>query len=195
MVQGHVGEAAGKEHGKDAALADGFMKGGDEMLFGERAGFEVLLHQFVLDLGHQFDQRLVACLGVGGQAGGNFGGGLAAAIAAGGVLPGLHGDQVHHAVKALGAGDGQLDGQACAAPALLQVVDEGAQALAAAGLGVVHLVDENDAGNFGFVGIAPDALGDRLNAVLCVDHHDGGFGGQQGRARLVGEHMKSGSID
>jgi hypothetical protein len=137
----------------------------------------------------------VAGLGVGSQAGGNLAGDLAAAIAAGGVIEGLHGDQIDHAVKALGAGDGQLDGHTVAAPAVDHVVDQGAQAAAAAGLGVVHLVDENDAGNAGFVGIAPDALGDRLDAVLRVDQDDGRFNGQQGRAGLVGEHVKAGGID
>ena len=66
---------------------------------------------------------------------------------------------------------------------------------AAAGLGVVHLIDDDDAGNAGLVGVAPDALGDRLDAVLGVDHDEGRFDGQQGRAGLVGEHMKAGSID
>ena len=50
-------------------------------------------------------------------------------------------------------------------------------------------------GNFGFVGIAPDALSDRLDAILGVHHDQGGFDRQQGRAGLVGEHVKAGSID
>ena len=128
VVEGHVGQAAGKEHGEDAVFADGLVQRGDEVLFGERAGLEVLLHQLVFAFGDQLDQSLVAGLGVGSQAGGNLGGHLAAAIAAGGVIEGLHGDQIDDAVKALGAGDGQLDGHAVAAPAVDQIVDEGAQA-------------------------------------------------------------------
>ena len=162
VVEGHVGEAAGEEHGEDAVFADGFVERGDEVLFGERAGLEVLLHQLVLAFGDQLDESLVAGLGVGGQVGGDFGGDLAAAIAAGGVIVGLHGDQIDDAVEAFRAGDGQLDGNTVAAPAVDQVVDEGAQSAAAAGLGVVHLIDDDDAGNAGLVGIAPDALGDRL---------------------------------
>ena len=164
------------------------MEGGDEVLFGERAGF-------VFAFGDQLDQRLVAGLGVGREAGGNLGGSLAAAVAAGGVIVSLHGDEIDHAAKSLRAGDGKLDGHAVAAPAIHQIVDQGAEAFAAAGLGVVHLVDEDNAGNAGLVGIAPDALADRLDAVLGVDHHDGRFHGQQCRARLVGKHVKAGSID
>ena len=81
---------------------------------------------------------------------------------------------------------GKLDGHAVAAPAIDQVVDQGAEALAAAGLGVVHLIDDDDAGDAGLVGIAPDALGDRLNAILGVDHDDGRFDGQAGPHGLRG---------
>jgi hypothetical protein len=165
------------------------------MLFGDGALLEVLLHQLVLALGHQLDQRLVAGLGVGGHAGGNLAGDLAAAIAAGGVIEGLHGYQIDNAVEALGIGDGKLDGHAVAAPAVNKIVDQGAQSAAAAGLGVVHLVDDDDAGDAGLFGIAPDPLGDRLNAVLRVDQHEGGFDGQQGGAGFVGEHVKAGGVD
>ncbi len=120
---------------------------------------------------------------------------LAAAIAAGSVIEGLHGDEVDDAVKAAGVGDGQLDGHTGAAPALVQIVDEGAQAAAAAGLGVVHLVDDHDAGHIGFFGIAPDALGDGLDAVLGVDDDDGGFNGKQSGAGFVGEHVEAGGVD
>ena len=89
-------------------------------------------------------------------------------------------------MKALGVGDGQLDGNTVAAPAVLEVVDEGAQAAAAAGLGVVHLVDEDDAGDVGFFSISPDALGDGLDAGLGIDDDDGGFNGEAARRGLRG---------
>ena len=98
-------------------------------------------------------------------------------------------------MKALGVGDGQLDGNTVAAPALVHIVDQGAQSAAAAGLGVVHLVDEDDAGDVGLFGISPHALGDGLDAVLGIDQDDGGFDGQQGGAGFVGEHVKAGSVD
>ena len=85
-----------------------------------------------------------ARLGVGRQGRGNLAD-LAAAIAAGRVEERLHGHQVDHAVKSLRIDDGQLDRDAVAAPALVQVVNQCAQTASAAGLGVVHLVDDHDA--------------------------------------------------
>ncbi len=98
-------------------------------------------------------------------------------------------------MKALRIGDGQLDGNTVAAPALVQIVDEGAQSAAAAGLGVVHLVDDDDAGHVGFFGVSPHALGDGLDAVLGVDDDDGGFDGKQRGAGFVGEHVEAGRVD
>jgi hypothetical protein len=102
------------------------VEGGDKVLFGDGALLEVLLHQLVFAFGDQFDQRFVAGLGVGGYTGGNFAGDLTAAVAAGGVIESLHGDQVDYAVKALRVGDGQLDGNTGAAPAVLNIVEQGA---------------------------------------------------------------------
>ena len=120
MIEGHVGEAAGKEHGEDAVFADGFMKRGDEVVFGDGAFLEVLLHQLVFAFGDELDESFVAGLGVGSERRGNFRGDFAAAIAAGRVGVGLHGDEIDYAVKALGVGDGQLDGNTVAAPALVR---------------------------------------------------------------------------
>ena len=195
MIEGHVGEAAGEQHGEDAVFADGFMERGDEVVFGDGAFLEVLFHQLVFAFGNELDESFVAGLGVGSERGGNFRGDFAAAIAAGRVGVGLHGDEIDDAVKALGVGDGQLDGNTVAAPALVQVVNEGAQAAAAAGLGVVHLIDEHDAGDVGFFGEAPDALGDGLDAVLGVDDDDGGFDGEERGAGFVGEHVEAGGVD
>ena len=72
VVGGHVGQAAGEEHGEDAVFADGFVERGDEVLFGDGALLEVLLHQLVFAFGDQLDQSFMAGLGVGGKAGGNF---------------------------------------------------------------------------------------------------------------------------
>ena len=195
MIEGHVGQAAREEHGEDAVFADGFVERGDEVLFGDGALLEVLFHQLVFAFGDELDQSFVAGLGVGRERGGNFSGDFAAAVAAGRVGVGLHGDEIDDAVKALGVGDGQLDGNTVAAPALVQIVDERAQAAAAAGLGVVHLIDEDDAGHVGFFGVSPDALGDGLDAVLGVDDDDGGFNGKERGAGFVGEHVEAGRVD
>ena len=77
----------------------------------------------------------------------------------------------------------------------LKIVNEGAQAAAAAGLGVVHLIDEDDAGNIGFFSESPDALGDGLDAGLGVDDDDSGFDGEERGAGFVGEHVEAGRVD
>ena len=195
MIEGHVGEAAAKQHGEDAVFADGIVERGDEVLGRQRALVEELFHQLVFAFGDELDESFVAGLGVGSERGGNFSGDFAAAVAAGSVGVGLHGDEIDDAVKALRVGDGQLDGNTVAAPAVLQIVDERAQAAFAAGLGVVHLIDEDDAGNAGLFGVAPHALGDGLDAALGVDDDDGGFDGEERGAGFVGEHVEAGRVD
>ena len=90
VVSGHVGQAAGKENREDAVFADGFMQGGDQVILGYGAFLEVLLHQLVFAFGYQLNQRLMAGLGIGGQAGRELNN-LAAAIAAGRIVEGFHG--------------------------------------------------------------------------------------------------------
>ena len=171
------------------------MERGDEVVFGDGAFFEVFFHQLVFAFGDELDESFVAGLGIGGERGGNFSGDFAAAIAAGRVGVGLHGDEIDDAVKTLCVRDGQLDGNTAAAPAILQIVNEGAQSATTAGFGVVHLIDENDAGNVGFFSEFPNALGDGLDAGLGVDDDDGGFDGEERGAGFVGEHVEAGRVD
>ena len=77
----------------------------------------------------------------------------------------------------------------------VQIVEEGAQAASAAGLGIVHLIDENDARHVGFFSESPHALGDGLDAGLGVDDYDGGFDGKERGAGFVGEHVEAGRVD
>ena len=76
-----------------------------------------------------------------------------------------------------------------------EIVDQRAQAAAAAGFGVVHLIDNHEAGKVGFFGVAPDPLGDGLDAVLGVDQDEGRFDRQQRGVGLVGEHVEAGGVD
>ena len=192
MIEGHVGEAAGKKHGKDAVLANRLVERGDQVVFGDGALLEIFLHQLVFAFGDELDESFVARLGIGSERGRNFSGrDHTAAVAAGRVGVSLHGDEIDDAVKALRVRDGQLDGNTVAAPAVVEIVHEGVEATAATGLGVVHLIDENDAGNIGFFSKAPDALGDGLDAGLGVDDDDGGFDGEKRSAGFVGEHVEA----
>ncbi len=60
MVEGHVGQAAGEQHGEDAVFANGFVERGDEVLLGDGALLEVLFHELVFAFGDQLDERFVA---------------------------------------------------------------------------------------------------------------------------------------
>jgi len=60
---------------------------------------------------------------------------------------------------------------------------------------VIHLIDENDAGDVGFFSKFPDALGDGFNSVLRIDENDGGFNGEQSGFGFVGEHVEAGGVD
>ncbi len=122
------------------------MERGDQVVFGDGAFLEVLFHQLVFTLGDQLNESFVAGLGIGSERGGNLCGDFAAAIAAGRVGVRLHGDEIDDAVKALRVRDGQLDGNTVAAPAIVEIVHEGVEATTAAGLGVVHLIHDDDCG-------------------------------------------------
>src|SRR3984957_17465966 len=126
------------------------MECGDEVVFRDSAFFKILLHQLVFAFGDELDESFVAGLGVGSERGGNFSGDFAAAIAAGRVGVRLPGDKMDDAVKTLRVRDGQLDGNTGAAPAFLKIVNESAETSAATGFGMIHLIDENYAGNIGF---------------------------------------------
>ena len=193
VVGGDIGFAGAEEDGEDAVVADGLVERGDEVIFGDGSLFKELFHQLVLAFGDELDQGLVGFLGGVGHSGGDFSG-LAAAVAVGRVVEGLHGDEVDHALEAVGVDDGKLDGDAGAAPALFQVVNERGEAATAAGLGVVHLIDDDDAGDVGFFSVSPNALGDGLDAALGVDDDDGGFNGKECGAGFMTEHVEAGRV-
>ena len=129
------------------------MQRGNQVVFGDGALLEVLLHQLVFALGHQFHQRLMPRLRIRGQARRNLARHLAAPIAAGRVVVGLHRHQVYHPVKTIGAGNRQLE-QQVAPPALHQVVHQRVQPAAAARLGMVHLVHHHHPRNIRLIGVA-----------------------------------------
>ena len=69
-------------------------------------------------------------------------------------------------LKLLLGADRQLDADRVGADARHDVVD----ALEEIGADLVHLVDEDDARHLVLVGLAPDRLGLRLDALVAVEH-------------------------
>src|SRR6185437_7131902 len=137
VVGGDVGAAARKEDGENAVFADSFVQRGDEVAFGDGALLEKFFHQLVLAFSDELDKGLMGGLGLGGEVGGHFAA-VAVAVAVRRVKVGSHGHEIDDSVEALGVGDGELDGGAGAAPALVKIVDKRGEAAAAAGFWVVH---------------------------------------------------------
>src|SRR6266568_2545946 len=80
----------------------------------------------------------------------------------------LHLDEIDHAAELVLAADGDLDGHRAGAQLLADGVDRHEEV----GADAVHLVDEADPGHAVLVGLAPDGLGLRLDAVHAVEAGD-----------------------
>ena len=87
--------------------------------------------------------------------------------------------------------DRQLDADRAAAEARLDVLD----AVVEVGADLVHLVDEDDARHVVLVGLAPDGLGLRLDALVAVEHADGAVEHAQRALDLDGEVDVAGRVD
>ena len=82
-----------------------------------------------------------------------------------------------------------------AAEALAEGFDQRGAVGGGVGLGMVGVVDDEDAGDVQVGGVVPDGGGDGLDAGLGVDEEDGGFGGEHGGAGFVDEHVEAGRVD
>ncbi|MNO94816.1 hypothetical protein D3C76_864450 [compost metagenome] len=87
-----------------------------------------------------------------------------------GIVPvdGLHLHQVDLAHEVFFAADGQLDGYRVVPQALIDLLDHAQEV----GPLAVHLVDVGQAWHVVLVGLAPDCLGLRLDAVSAAEYHD-----------------------
>ena len=86
---------------------------------------------------------------------------------------------------------GQLDRQRVGAEALL----DGAHGEVEVRADLVHLVDEADARDVVLVGLTPDLLGLRLDALLAVEDGDGAVEHAQAALHLDGEVDVPGGVD
>ncbi len=102
-----------------------------------------------------------------------------------------HLDQVDDTLEAVLEPDRQLDDQRLRAEAL----DDGVDRVVEVGAQLVHLVDEADARHVVLVGLAPDRLGLRLDALLAVEHGDGTVEHAERTLHLDGEVDVTGGVD
>ena len=104
---------------------------------------------------------------------------------------GLHLDEVDDALVLVLLAERPLDGHGVGAEALLHAVDAHEEV----GADLVHLVHERDAGDVVLVGLAPDRLALRLDAVAAVEHRDRAVEHAQRALDLDGEVDVAGGVD
>ena len=182
------GSAEGREEGElDGAAADAALEGVDVRLFAvqvlpiassscSRAILDELLAPLLDQVGHVRRRVLDAVLG-----------------RVAGVVPdpGLAGQQVHHAGEVALDADGQDHDQGPGRQHVLDLLDHAVEVRADA----VELVDQDDAGDLGVVGIAPVGLGLGLDAAGTAEDADTAVEHLQRPIDLDGEVHVSGGVD
>ena len=153
----------GLDLGSDRARADR----GLDLVLGQVARLEVLVHRLFARLGRGFEHVLAPLLGVLEQVGRDLA--VVELHALRCFIPDdrLHLDEVDHAGEAFFGADRDDDGHRVRVQARLHLVDDLVEVRA----GAVHLVDERKARHLVLVGLAPDGLRLRLHAAHGAVHH------------------------
>src|SRR5690606_475987 len=176
-------EGGAAEHRNDVAAQGTGADAGDDVVLGEVALLQVLVHHLFGRLGGRLDHELARGLGLVDQAGGDvlvFEG-----VALGRHVPDdrLHLDQVDHAFEVVLGADRHLHRHRVGAQARLQLADH----LLEVGTRAVHLVDEGQARHVVLVGLAPHRFGLRLDATDRTQHEHRAVEHAQGALHLDGE--------
>src|SRR5699024_1344349 len=143
---------------------------GLDLVEGELLAAEVLLHQLFVGPRDRLEELLAVLVGLLLQVRRDL---LDRRVGTDRGLPPpvvrLHLQQVDHAVELVLGADGQLQDQRLGA----EPVDDGLDGEVEVRAQLVHLVDEADAGDVVLLGLPPDLLGLRLDALLAVEDGDG----------------------
>ena len=103
----------------------------------------------------------------------------------------VHLDEVDDALEVGLGADRQLHDRGLDAEALVQRVDAEIEV----GADLIHLVDEDQTRNVVLVGLAPDRLGLRLDALVAVEQRDGAVEHAQRALDFDGEVHVAGRVD
>src|SRR5690606_24771247 len=182
----------GTAHRRDDFTGDGALtQTGLDLLDGQVALFQVLVHQLFVGLGGCLDHVGAEFLGLGLQLGRD--GLVARRHAHVGVIPvdGLHGHQVDLTLEVLFGTDRQLQRHRGVTQALLDLADHALEV----GALTVHLVDVHDARHAVLVGLTPYGFRLRLNAGGTAEHHHGAVEHTQGALYFDGEVHVTRGID
>ena len=165
---------------------------GLELLDGEGALLEVLLHDLVVGLGQRLEQLLAVLRGLLGEVGRDLLDGVVLTHR-GLAVPGqgAHADQVDDTEEVRLRADRELEDQRGGVEAVDHHVDAAEEVRA----GAVELVDEAHAGDGVLVGLAPDGHRLRLHAGHAVEDGDGAVEDAQRALDLGGEVDVTGGVD
>ena len=159
---------------------------------GEFLATEVLLQQRLIGLGDGLEQLGAVLGGLLGQIGRDVDDVvLLAEFRLAAPHLGVHLDEIDDAFEVALGTDRQLDRNHPGAEAFLH----GAHREVEVRADLVHLVDEADAGHVVFIGLAPNLLGLRLNALLAVEHGNGTVEHAQAALHLDGEVDVAGGVN
>ena len=175
------------EHGDEQTVRDGLGEQTLDLLLGEGLALEVLLHELVVGLGHEFAKRLMRSLGSSAELLGDLGLGLLGAVA----MTGLHADEVDDAVEILAGAPGQRDGSQAHAKAFAEHVEAHIEV----GVLLVHAIDEHGAGEAQVLGGVPKLDGGGLRALGGIDHEQGGLAHTHGRVGIADEIGIAGGVE
>ena len=148
-------------------------------------------HHVVVEFDGGFDQRVAIFLGLRLEVGRDLLVVIFRAEAL--VLPdhGLHAQKIDDALEVRLRADRQLDADRPAADLGVDLLDAAEEI----GADLVHLVDEHDARHAVLVGLAPDGLRLRLDALIAVEHADRAVEHAQAALDLDGEVDVAGRVD
>ncbi len=166
---------------------------GADLVFGQFAGLEVLLEQFLVGLGDLVEQLCTILLSLVLQIGRDVGGVVVGTHIILDVVPdvGLHADQVDDAGEVVLSADRQLHDER----GRTQLGLDGVDGVVEISTELIHLVDEADTRNAVLVGLTPHGLRLRLHAFLAIEHGNGAIEHSQGTFHLGREVHVARGID
>ena len=184
-------EGGAAQHRLDLVGDGALAQTGLDLLFGQIAVLEVLVHQVLVGFGRGLEHLLAPLGSLFLQVGRNVT--VVELHALRGLIPddGFHLDKVDHAFELVLGADGDDHGHGIGAQAQLHLVIDLVEVRA----GTVHLVHEGQTGHVILVGLTPDGLGLRLHAAHCAVHHAGTVQHAHRTLHLDGEVDVSRGVD